>query len=205
MNVRFLVLLCLSLLLAGCSTFNPIASKARVIPVERSETLFHVPQIDLALNPPAVVERTIPLHTELHYRAQVRFTDSEIRCMADAIYYEARGERLEGQIAVGYVILNRMAHQKFAPSSICGVVQQSHRFRSGRRVCQFSWYCTHGGTQRRNPALYEQTRALALQVMRREVENPINDSVFFHARTVRPAFRRYSVQARIDNHIFYSI
>jgi spore germination cell wall hydrolase CwlJ-like protein len=59
--------------------------------------------------------------------------DEEIRCLALNIYFEARGETHEGQLAVGYVTMNRVVHARY-PNNVCGVVWQRK---------QFSW--THDG------------------------------------------------------------
>ena len=62
---------------------------------------------------------------------------SELKCLAEAIYFESRGENLTGQAAVGEVIINRMLSQKF-PDSICGVVSEGA---SRLNACQFSYNC----------------------------------------------------------------
>ncbi|MBV9969633.1 MAG: cell wall hydrolase, partial [Xanthobacteraceae bacterium] len=58
------------------------------------------------------------------------------KCLADAIYFEARGEPVRGQIAVAQVVMNRV-FSRYYPNSVCGVVYQS----SSRRACQFSFAC----------------------------------------------------------------
>src|SRR5690606_16794036 len=58
-------------------------------------------------------------------------------CLAQAIYFEARGESYRGQVAVAQVVLNRLAH-KLYPNSICGVVFQNQHMRN---ACQFSFAC----------------------------------------------------------------
>jgi spore germination cell wall hydrolase CwlJ-like protein len=61
----------------------------------------------------------------------------EWRCLAEALYFEARGETIEGLFAVAEVILNRVASKRF-PNSICGVVNQG----TGRKfACQFTYTC----------------------------------------------------------------
>jgi len=67
---------------------------------------------------------------------------TEIKCMADNIYFEGRGESINGQIAIANVTLNRVKSDKF-PNTVCGVVHQG--FDKSRpwilNKCQFSWYC----------------------------------------------------------------
>ncbi len=62
---------------------------------------------------------------------------SEDHCLAQAVYFEARGESIEGQLAVAQVVLNRVKNRRY-PSSICGVVFQNERL---RHRCQFSFAC----------------------------------------------------------------
>ena len=61
----------------------------------------------------------------------------EQRCLAQAVYFEARSETLEGQLAVAQVVLNRVEDRRY-PSSVCGVVFQNERLRNR---CQFSFAC----------------------------------------------------------------
>jgi spore germination cell wall hydrolase CwlJ-like protein len=56
-------------------------------------------------------------------------------CLAQNIYFEARGETISGQFAVGMVTINRLLSSKF-PNNVCDVVYQRHY-----KVCQFSWRC----------------------------------------------------------------
>jgi spore germination cell wall hydrolase CwlJ-like protein len=60
--------------------------------------------------------------------------DKQVRCLAENIYYESRGESLEGQIAVAKVTLNRL-DEGYA-RTVCGVVKQRNP-----NGCQFSWVC----------------------------------------------------------------
>ena len=64
-------------------------------------------------------------------------SDSELKCLADAIYFEARGEGRMGQIAVAQVVLNRVKNKNY-PNTICGVVYQGQ---DARHRCQFSFAC----------------------------------------------------------------
>ena len=62
----------------------------------------------------------------------------DVYCLAQNIYHEARGEPMEGKLAVGHVVMNRMADKRF-PRLACSVIKQGgyrHRYR-----CQFTWWC----------------------------------------------------------------
>src|SRR5690606_37674176 len=63
--------------------------------------------------------------------------DRELACLAEAIYFEARGESYRGEVAVGQVVMNRMQHRLY-PATICGVVYQNQH---KRNACQFSFAC----------------------------------------------------------------
>ena len=118
---------------------------------------------------------------------------NDMRCLASAIYFEARGEPLAGQLAVGQVIVNRAESGKF-PSSYCGVVLQPS---------QFSF--VHGG---RMPAINKTSSAWHNAVATARIaheglwDSPAKDALYFHASYVKPAWRRTQV-ARVDRHIFY--
>ena len=60
-------------------------------------------------------------------RIERTISDTELACLTKAIYHEARGEELDGQVAVGHVVLNRVNSKRY-PSTICGVVHQAKQF-----------------------------------------------------------------------------
>lgn len=117
----------------------------------------------------------------------------DMRCLASAIYFEARGEPLAGQLAVGKVIVNRAGSGKF-PASYCGVVYQPS---------QFSF--VHGG---RMPAINTSSSAWHNAVATARIahegtwDSPAKDALYFHASYVKPGWGRTQV-ARLDRHIFY--
>lgn len=192
------VVLFLGLILSACAGITPLAKSepvAVLYPVPLIEPLpfeADLPPVELEFEV-AVVEKAIPL-TPLNERAIVRMTDAEVKCMANAIYFEAKSESEIGQIAVGYVVLNRMADSRF-PNSACSVVYQKTRGR-----CEFSWYCA--GLTVRNQAQYRKAEEIARVVMLREVDNPIDNSLFFHATYVKRNWR-YAQEIRIGGHRFH--
>jgi len=121
--------------------------------------------------------------------------DAEMRCLAGAVYFEARGEELAGQLAVAEVIVNRTEDGRF-PRSYCGVVTQPGQFSFMRGS--------------RMPAVREGsaawTRAVAVaQIAHKGLwESEAEGAVFFHATRVRPGWSRTKTRlAQIDTHIFY--
>lgn len=119
----------------------------------------------------------------------------EMECLAGAIYFESRGEPIEGQLAVGQVVVNRAASNLF-PSDYCGVVYQK---------AQFSF--VRGGKMpridRNSPAW---GRAMVIAKIAHEGlwDSAADDALFFHANYVKPSWSRKKIaRATIDTHIFY--
>jgi hypothetical protein len=118
-----------------------------------------------------------------------------MRCLAGAVYFEARGEPLAGQLAVAQVIINRSEDGRF-PASYCGVVAQPGQFSfmRGTRMPQI----------RTGSAAWARAVAIAEIAHQGLWESEAGDAVFFHARYVQPSWsRRKTRLAQIDTHIFY--
>jgi spore germination cell wall hydrolase CwlJ-like protein len=145
-----------------------------------------------------------PTEEGLNFRyqgeTQAEFEERERRCLATAIYFEARGEPERGQIAVAQVILNRVRSPIF-PQTICGVVYQGQM----RKGCQFSFACDgHSDTPRDNDQ-WELAQDLTRRIMSGELWLPeVGYSTFYHANYVSPRWaRRMNKVDRIGAHIFY--
>ena len=124
----------------------------------------------------------------------VKATKSELLCLAKNIYYEARGEPLQGKIAVAQVTLNRVTHRTQFESNICGVVYAKH---------QFSWTME----RHREPrgAAWHEAQAIAKAVIAGTAHLPDFRALYFHNLTVKPQWNRTKeLVARIGNHIFYA-
>lgn len=119
--------------------------------------------------------------------------DSELHCLATAIFYESRSEQLDGQLAVGRVIINRTQSGRF-PTTICGVVTQ-HR--------QFS-FVRGGRLPSVNTGSAQYRTAIAVAQIAREAswDSPVKGALFFHATHVSPGWKRERMD-RIGNHVFY--
>lgn len=119
----------------------------------------------------------------------------EMRCLAGAVYFEARGEALDGQLAVAQVIVNRTEDGRF-PRSYCGVVAQRGQFSfmRGSRMPAI----------REGSAAWDRAVAVAHIADKGLWESDAGDAVYFHARYVRPGWSANKTRlAQIDTHIFY--
>ncbi len=124
-----------------------------------------------------------------------------LRCLALNIYHEARGEPLKGKIAVGHVVLNRVAARRF-PGQICAVIKQGGENRRYR--CQFSWWCDGRSDRPRNVEAWRESLLVALLIRRGSTDDPTKGALWYHADSVQPywskIFRPYT---KIGKHIFY--
>ncbi len=124
----------------------------------------------------------------------------ERRCLADAIYYEARSESRLGQAAVADVVLNRVASAIY-PNSICEVVYQGSERRTG---CQFSFTCDGSMKARRNEQKYAEAELMA-GAMLAGVRAPVSRyATHYHADYVSPPWaQKLTPTATIGVHKFY--
>lgn len=124
--------------------------------------------------------------------------DQQFRCLANALYFEARGESLSGQAAVAEVILNRVESPRY-PASVCGVVQQSNA-----RGCQFSYFCDGRADVVDEPAAWDRAARVARAMLDGAPRVLTNGATHFHTPRVRPDWASAFVRtAQIDGHVFY--
>lgn len=119
----------------------------------------------------------------------------ELMCLAQAVYFEARGEPLDGQLAVARVIINRSQSNAF-PDDYCSVVTQRGQFS----------FVRGGSIPQPNTGSAAWTRAIAIARIahRDQWQSPVGDALYFHASHVRPRWAgRMTTRATIENHIFY--
>lgn len=119
----------------------------------------------------------------------------ELTCLAQAVYFEARGEELTGQLAVAQVIINRAQSGRF-PRDYCGVVAEPGQFSFVR-----------GGRIPAAPAAsaaWSRARAIARIAEQGLWDSGVGGSLYFHNARVHPGWaRRKASVARIDSHLFY--
>jgi spore germination cell wall hydrolase CwlJ-like protein len=127
----------------------------------------------------------------------------EKKCLAEAIYFEARSEPEDGQAAVAQVVLNRVSSGLY-PASVCGVVYQNrHRW----HACQFSFACEGKSLRITDQDSWATARRIADDVMDgRTYLADVGASTHYHANYVRPRWARYLKKMDvIGHHIFYTL
>jgi spore germination cell wall hydrolase CwlJ-like protein len=107
------------------------------------------------------------------------------KCLAEAVYFEARGEAVRGQIAVAQVVLNR-AFSGFYPSTVCAVVYQNkHR----HLACQFTFACDNVADVVREPDMWDRAKKIAKAMLDGQLWLPeVAKSTHYHAYWVRPSW-----------------
>lgn len=135
--------------------------------------------------------------------SMLRFSGAEptaLRCLTQAVYYEAAVEPMQGRRAVAQVVLNRVRHPAY-PKSVCGVVYQGSERRTG---CQFSFTCD--GSLLRGPSTrpWVEAEAVAKAALAGYVEPSVGTATHYHADYVLPrwAFELDKIE-QLGRHIFY--
>jgi spore germination cell wall hydrolase CwlJ-like protein len=168
--------------------------------------LFIVPMMTALLHGPAgatSADARMVSAEEGDIMSEVLALDDEVTCLALNIYFEARSEPLEGMLAVGHVVMNRVAHRKF-PDSVCGVIRQGGEV--VRHRCQFSWWCDGRSDRPRNPVAWDAARLMAWFIYNGHTEDPTGGALWYHADYVAPYWRdAYHRGPRIGRHIFYLV
>ncbi len=133
-------------------------------------------------------------------RLDSRDGDSEWRCLAEAIYFEARGESTAGQVAVAEVVLNRVDDPRYPPS-ICGV---THQGAERLNACQFSYECDGKPEVISNTAAFSKAGKIAHLLLSGRPRMLVGNATHYHAKRVRPAWsRRLERVTEIGDHVFY--
>lgn len=125
----------------------------------------------------------------------------ELNCMATAIYFESRGESYRGQIAVGQVVMNRVAH-KLYPSTICAVVYQNQK---RRNACQFSFACDGIRDRVYDKKAWAQAEEIARGVIAGDLYlTEVGYATHYHATYVKPHWApRMKKVTKVGLHVFY--
>jgi hypothetical protein len=129
------------------------------------------------------------------------FEVKQQKCLAEGIYFEARGESEAGQAAVAQVILNRVRNPAY-PKTICGVVYQNQNW---RHRCQFSFACDGRAERIAEQQQWETAKRIAREVTEGKTWiAEVGDSTHYYANYVRPGWARRMIKMdSIGAHLFY--
>lgn len=130
--------------------------------------------------------------------------DTDLLCLAENIYHEARSQAVAEKIAISHVVLNRVKHKKY-PNKVCDVIYQAKR-KEGRILrnrCQFSWYCDGRSDEATNrKAWTESVNAAAVASI---INFDITEgATHYHANYVDPKWSsKLEFTVAIGRHRFY--
>ena len=126
--------------------------------------------------------------------------DEQWACLAQALYFEARGESVRGQFAVAEVILNRVDSAKF-PDTVCKVIHQG----TGRKfACQFTFTCDGYPETIREKGAYARVGKIAKLMMDGAPRDLTDGATYYHTKAVNPRWaRKFARTTTIGVHHFY--
>lgn len=198
----------LAFLFGACaSALVPHADKGRLPlytgPVPLPLQMQAAAPVDAIVHPGSLIVRTPDLDFSPLLRAVLmQKMLGEERCLAEAMYYEARGEGVTGEKAIAEVVFHRMKAPGY-PHSVCGVVYQGAGSGHG---CQFSFACNGELLQAKNWGAWARAKRLAGRIVTgvELLGNETADAISFHAVDVEPGWGDHLVKTiQIGNHVFY--
>ena len=160
----------------------------------------------LTAPPPATLRNVQTAPAELAYNQEYLASlpgasgGSEWECLAEALYFEARGESVRGMFAVSEVILNRVNSGAY-PNTVCDVVHQG----TGRRfACQFTYTCDGISDAINERGAWLVVGKVARVMLDGGPFDLTNGATHYHTRAVQPSWaRRFPQTAAIGSHLFY--
>jgi spore germination cell wall hydrolase CwlJ-like protein len=188
-----IVLATASAALGASLSARPSTDEVRVIKVEKPVVKF----VSAPAIPAPIAVKSAATNVVLARLLQ------EHNCLAEVMYYEARGEGEEGEKAVAEVVFHRMNTGNYG-HSICAVVYEG----VGSGTCQFSFACDGSHDAKHEPSPWHEAQALAARIMAGEdpLPNMTEGAVNFHTTSVTPGWSdsgRYERTVQIGNHVFY--
>ncbi|WP_400082373.1 cell wall hydrolase [Yoonia sp. R78084] len=185
-----------------------MASRLEAILGQERQALSVVPDSRLSMltSLPPAQERGVETQTGLvydrDYLAELPAADggSEWQCLAEALYFEARGESVRGMFAVGEVIMNRVDSSAY-PDSLCAVINQG----TGRRyACQFTYTCDGKPEVIAEPRSWERVGKVARMLIDGAPRALTGGATHYHTKAVNPSWaQRFPRTASIGFHYFY--
>jgi spore germination cell wall hydrolase CwlJ-like protein len=135
-------------------------------------------------------------------KVETKLRSDAVVCLAEALYFEARGESVKGQFAVAEVIMNRAEHGSF-PESVCGVIKQGTA--SGRKYqCQFTYNCDGITNRIHEKDAYERVVKVAHMSLDGAPRGLTDGATHYHTKAVNPRWSRtFPRTTTIGVHHFY--
>lgn len=138
---------------------------------------------------------------------QPRVNPTEQHCLASNIYYEARGESLQGQRAVAQVTLNRVKSKNY-PKTVCGVVMQSHQFSWTKQIPKVEQQRALNGhaprSKQKELLAYASAKQVAVEALNNKQKLLPESVLWYHTKQVNPVWNKQMKQvSQIGNHVFY--
>ena len=143
---------------------------------------------------------------------------SEVKCLAQNIYFEARDQKTKGQIAVALVTINRVNSKRF-PNTICKVVRQANRYKNGklkRDKCQFSWYCDGKSDKPADRLAWKISLLISRAMLQKPgatikhygedwvIEDFLNGAKYYHRIDIDPYWNSKMIKVmQIGDHVFW--
>ncbi|MGD8430132.1 MAG: cell wall hydrolase [Ectothiorhodospiraceae bacterium] len=125
--------------------------------------------------------------------------DGAAQCLARTVYFEARGDGVEGMEAVAAVVMNRVRHRDF-PNSVCAVVKQGGE----TPPCQFSYWCDGRSDRPGDAELWQIAQGIARRALAGELPDPVDGALFFHTEEAGSPFGgRRKYVGKVGSHLFY--
>lgn len=125
---------------------------------------------------------------------------AQLTCLAQAVYFEARGEPLLGQFAVAEVVMNRVDDPRY-PATICSVVFQNERW---KHRCQFSFACDGRTDRPRHTAAWFTAQMVAALAAEDRERRAVGSATHYHATYVQPTWAASLTKTtELGRHIFY--
>ena len=148
---------------------------------------------ELAVDPHAWVGKPLPYSV---------VTAPEQKCLAEAVYFEARGEPFDGQVAVAEVVLNRVRNPAY-PGTVCGVVYQNKNLLNR---CQFSFACDLIPDHVIPGPAWDQAQLIARETTAGRLSVPgLQAATHYHALYVKPNWASlFKREKQLGLHVFYS-
>ena len=189
-------------LFAGFALFVPLALAERSDSAPQGDSLVSLEDIVAVISFDQAAPRTSSLENLVRAAGTIGETalSDPQRCLAQAVYFEARSETLEGQLAVAQVVLNRLENRRY-PSSICGVVFQNERL---RHRCQFSFACDGRSDTPRERRAWEIAKRISQIALAGQWRDLSGRATHYHATYADPSWRSAMMKtAAHGQHLFY--